>query len=85
VHKRKNQAFDAHILHMLHINCISQTLSEYKFLSCLHAQNLICFHCCEPKLYNTFLCDIQVSQDQHHFNNMDAIGLLICVQRKIEK
>lgn len=65
----------------LNRRCIPQTLSEYKFLSYLHAQNLIGFHCCEPELWNTFLCNIQVSQDQHQFNNMDAIGLIIYAEK----
>jgi hypothetical protein len=79
--KRKNQAFDAHILHILHINCIPQTLSKYIFLFYMHAQNLICFHYCEPKLRNIFLYNIKVSQDQHQFNNMDAMGLIIYVKK----
>jgi hypothetical protein len=47
----------------------------------LHAQNLIGFHCCEPELWNTFLCDVQVSQDQHQFKNMDTIGLIIYAEK----
>jgi len=76
VDKRKNQAFDAHILHILHINCIPQTLLEYIFLFYLHAQNLICFHYCEPKLWNIFFNNVKISQDQHQLIAfMDIHGL----------